>query len=69
MSDKWYIYEKIVLLNKIWVMEAFHSFGKYNNFQSDNLLCKSEYSNFSYNSKNHWMNEYLAFQLYIQVFW
>ena len=26
-------------------------------------------SNFSYNLKNHWVNEYLAFQLYIQVFW
>ena len=51
-------------------MEAFHSFGKYNNFQADNLLCMSEYSSFSYNSKEkHWMNEYLAFQLYIQVFW
>ena len=50
-------------------MEAFLSFGKYNNFQSNNLLYNSEYSIFSYDLKNHWMNEYLAFQLYIQVFW
>ena len=49
-------------------MEAFFSFGKYNNFQSDNLLYNSEYSNFSYNLENHQLNEYLAFQLYIQVF-
>ena len=58
-----------MLLNKIWGMEAFLSLGKYNNFQSDNLLYNSEYSILSYNLKNHWMNEYLAFQLYIQVFW
>ena len=38
-----------MLLNKIWVMEAFFSFGKYDNFQSDNLLYNSEYSKFSYN--------------------
>ena len=50
-------------------MEAFLSFGKYNNFQSDNLLYNSEYGNSSYNLKSHCMNEYLAFQLYIQVFW
>ena len=50
-------------------MEAFLSFGKDNNFQSENLLYNSEYINFSYDLKNHWMNEYLAFQWYIQVFW
>ena len=50
-------------------MEVFLSLGKYNNFQSDNLLYNCEYGNFSYNSKKHWMNEYLAFQLYIKVFW
>ena len=50
-------------------MEAFLSFGKYNNVQSDNLLYNSEYSNLSYNLKNHWMNKYLVFWLYIQVFW
>ena len=50
-------------------MEAFLSFGKYNNFQSDNLLYNSGYGNFSYNLRNHWINEYLFFQLCIQVFW
>ena len=50
-------------------MEAFLSFGRYNNFQSDNLLYNSEYGYFSHNLKKHWMNEYLAFQLCIQVFW
>ena len=34
-------------------MEAFLSFGKYDNFQSDHLLYNSEYGNFSYNLKNH----------------
>ena len=61
--------KQFMLLNKIWIMEAFLSFGIYNNFQSDNLLYNSEYSNFSYTLKNHWIDEYLAFQLYIQVFW
>ena len=61
--------KQFVLSNKIWVMKAFLSFGKYNNFKSGNLLYNSEYSNFSYDPKNHWMNEYLAFQLFIQVCW
>ena len=39
--------KQFMVLNKIWVMEAFLSFGKYNNFQSDNLLYNSEYSNLS----------------------
>ena len=50
-------------------MEAFLSFGKYNNIQSDNLLYNSEDGYFSYNLENYWMNEYLAFQLCTQVFW
>ena len=56
-------------LNKFLLREAFLSFGRYNNFHLDNFHYNSEYSNFSYNFKKHWMNEYLAFQLYIQVFW
>ena len=65
MNDKFM--KQFTLLNKIWVMEAFLSFGKYNNFQSDNVLYNSEYGNFSYNFQNHWRNEYLAFQLCIQM--
>ena len=45
------------------------SFGRYNNFQLDHFHYKSEYSNSYIIWKNHWMNDYLAFQLYIQVFW
>ena len=45
-----------MLLNKFWVMEAFLSFGKYNNFQSDKFLYNSGYSNFSCDLKNRWMN-------------
>ena len=44
-------------------MEAFLSFGKYNNFQSDNLLYNSEYSNFSYNFEkppNEWVSSFLV---------
>ena len=58
-----------ILSSKFLLKEAFLSFGRYNNFQLDNFPYDSEYSNFSYNLKNHSMNEYLAFQLNIQVFW
>ena len=67
ISDKWWIYENFSLSSKLLLKEAFLNFGRYNNFQLDNFHYNSEYSNFSYNLKNHWMNEYLPFQLYIQV--
>ena len=69
IGDKWYIYENFSLSSKFLLKEAVLSFGRYNNLQLDNFHYNPEYSNFSYNLRNHWMNEYLAFQLYIQVFW
>ena len=69
ISDKWYIYENFSLSSKFLLKGAFLIFGRYNNFQLDNFHYNSEYSNFSYTLKHHWMNEYLAFQLCIQVFW
>ena len=57
------------LSTKFLFKEAFLSFGRYSNFQSGNFHYNSEYIIFSYTLKTHWMNEYLAFQLYIQVFW
>ena len=68
ISDEWWIYENFGLSSKL-LKEAFLIFGRYNNFQLDYFHYNSEYSNFSCNLKKHWMNEYLAFQLYIQVFW
>ena len=65
MNDK---FMKISVSSKL-LKEAFLIFVRYNNFQLDNFHYNSEYSNFSCNLKKHWMNEYLAFQLYIQVFW
>ena len=47
-------------------MEAFLSFGKYNNFQSDKLLYNSEYSNFSYKKTTEWMS--IKLFSYTQVF-
>ena len=38
------------------------------NFQPDNFHHNSEYNDFTYISKNHWMSEYLVIQLYIQAF-
>ena len=62
---------KILSSKFLLLKEAFLSFGRYNHFQLDTFRYNSEYSNCSYNlkKKTHLMNEYLAFQLYIQVFW
>ena len=65
MIDLW----KFQFVKLVPIEGSFLSFGRYNSFQLDNFHYNSEYSNFSYNLKKHWMNEYLDFQLYIQVFW
>ena len=44
--------KQLMLLNKIWITEAFLSFGKYNNFQTDNLVYNFEHGKFWYNLKN-----------------
>ena len=62
-------FENFSLSSKFLLKEAFLNFGRYKNFQLDTFHYNSEYSNFSYNLKNHRIHEYLAFQLYIQVFW
>ena len=70
ISDKWWINENFSLSSKFLLKGAILSFGRYNDFRKlDNFHYNSEYRNFSYNLKNNWMNEYLAFQLYFQVFW
>ena len=53
-NNKLYIDDNFGLSRKFLAMEAFLSFGKYLNFQSNNFHYNSEYSNFSYNLRQIW---------------
>ena len=55
-NDKWYIYENFSLSSKFLVEQTFLSFGKYNNFPTDNFQYNCKYSNYSYIRKKRWKN-------------